>query len=145
MTTQHDIPAPNPDLATLERLIGTWQVSGDAVGQVTYEWMPGGFFVLQRYQLTLFGHTVDGIEVIGHAQPFGQQPSPDIHSRAYDNTGNTLDYVYDITDDMLTIWGGERDSTSYFRGRFTDDDTNTGEWVYEGGGGYATTMTRIAP
>ena len=58
---------------------------------------------------------------------------------------DTLDYVYDITDDVLTIWGGERDSTSYFRGRFTDDDTNTGEWVYEGGGGYATTMTRITP
>jgi len=60
--------------------------------------------------------------------------------------GETFDYVYKISDDgtTLTIWGGEKGSPAYFRGRFSDDDTvNTGAWVYPGGGGYSSTMTRI--
>ena len=65
--TGHDspTPTPNPDLASLNRLVGTWDIGGDASGRVTYEWLPGGFFLLQHYCLTLFGHTVEGIEVIG--------------------------------------------------------------------------------
>ena len=42
---------PDPDLRTLERLVGTWQVSGEAEGSVTYEWTPGGFFLLQHVEL----------------------------------------------------------------------------------------------
>jgi len=144
--TGHDspTPTPNPDLASLNRLVGTWDIGGDASGRVTYEWLPGGFFLLQHYCLTLFGHTVEGIEVIGHDQPFGQEPSKDIRSRAYDNSGSTLDYVYELEGDVLTIWGGQRGSQSYFSGTFSKDgNTNAGEWVYEGGGGYATTMTRV--
>ena len=35
-------------------------------------------------------------------------------------------------------------SPAYFEGTFSDDgDTMTGEWVYPGGGGYESTMTRI--
>ena len=40
-------PQPNPDLRSLGRLIGTWKVSGEASGTVTYEWVEGGFFLLQ--------------------------------------------------------------------------------------------------
>jgi hypothetical protein len=86
---------------------------------------------------------VNGIEVIGRLRSFGQEPSDDIWSRAYDNSGNIFDYVYEVRGDTLTIWGGERGSASYFRGTFVDDDTSVGEWVYEGGGGYATTMRRL--
>jgi hypothetical protein len=138
-------PAPHPDLANLQRLVGTWQISGGAQGEVTYEWMPGGFFLVQRFRLTLFGHTVEGIEIIGHERPFGQEPSADIRSRAYDNSGSTLDYVYELDGDVLTIWGGDRGSKSFFTGTFSEDgNVNSGEWVYEGGGGYATTMRRSA-
>ncbi|USQ79841.1 hypothetical protein NF556_19995 [Ornithinimicrobium faecis] len=68
-----------------------------------------------------------------------------IHSRFYDNQGNTLDYVYELTGDELTIWAGEPGSPAYFRGAFSVDDTVLdGAWVYPGGGGYDSTMTRRA-
>ena len=40
---------PAPDLRALDRLVGAWEVSGDYVeGTSTFEWMEGGFFLLQR-------------------------------------------------------------------------------------------------
>ena len=134
---------PNPDMQSLNRLAGTWQLSGDTAGTVTYEWMDGGFFLIQRTDFTLHSHSVKGIEIIGHVQPFGGVPSPDIRSRAYDSAGNTLDYVYEVNGDTLTIWGGEKGSPAYFKGIFSEDGkTNSGAWVYPGGG-YKSTMTKI--
>jgi hypothetical protein len=121
------VPEQNPDLKGLDRLVGTWEVSGGAQGKATYEWMEGGFFLVQRVDLEQYGQRVKGIEIIGHERPFGAEPSQDIKSRFYDNTGNTLDYVYELEGDMLTIWGGERGSPAYFKGTFSDDgDTVSG-------------------
>lgn len=137
-------PQPNPDLKTLERLIGTWQMSGDTQGTVTYEWMEGGFFLIQHFDFELHDHRVKGIEIIGHLQPFGEAPSEAIKSRAYDSVGNTLDYVYELQDNILMIWGGEKGSPAYYKGTFSkDDNTCAGEWIYPGGGGYTSTMTRV--
>lgn len=134
---------PNPDLQALNRLVGTWQLSGETDGTVTYEWLAGGFFLIQHVDFTLHGHRVKGMEIIGHLQPFGQPPSPEIRARAYDSVGNTLDYVYELEGDTLTIWGGEKGAAAYFRGQFSADGTvNTGAWVWPGGG-YPSTMTRI--
>lgn len=134
---------PNPDLQPLNRLVGTWKLSGDTEGTVTYEWMAGGFFLIQHVDFILHGHAVKVMEVIGHLQPFGKAPSPAIHSRAYSSTGETLDYVYELEGDTLTIWGGEKGSPAYFKGEFSaDGQTNSGAWVYPGGG-YKSVMTRI--
>ena len=133
---------PNPDLKALDRLVGTWELSGDTSGTVAYEWMKGKFFLIQHVDMQLFEHAVKSLEVIGHLQPFGEEPGIDIRSRAYDNSGNTLDYVYEMEGDTLTIWGGEKDSSSYFKGTFADSDICQGEWVYPGGG-YKSTMKRI--
>jgi hypothetical protein len=35
-------PEPTPNLRSLEGLVGTWEMSGDVRGTVTYEWMKGG-------------------------------------------------------------------------------------------------------
>ena len=104
---QMDAPAPNPDLKALDRLVGTWEVSGDARGRVTYEWMEGGFFLLQLVDLEQYGIKMKGIEIIGHEQPFGAGSGEEIRSRYYDSLGNTLDYVYELDGDTLTIWGGQ--------------------------------------
>lgn len=137
-------PEPSDALRSLDRLVGTWRVTGGAEGTVTYEWMDGGYFLLQRVALEQFGQTVTGIEVIGQLRPFGEQPSPDVRSRFYDSTGNTLDYVYELDGETLYIWAGEKGSPAYFKGTFTDGDTvMAGTWVYPGGGGYESTMTRI--
>ncbi|MDQ6772969.1 MAG: hypothetical protein M3024_08275 [Candidatus Dormibacteraeota bacterium] len=135
---------PNLDLRALDRLVGTWSVSGGAEGTVTYEWMEGGFFLIQRFDLTHEGHEVKGVEIIGHLQPFGEESEPELKSRAYDNVGNTLDYVYEMDGETLFIWAGAKGSPAYFKGQFSHDgNTNTGEWFYPGGGGYESTMTRV--
>jgi hypothetical protein len=142
--TQQRPPTPNPDLKGLERLVGTWEVSGGAQGRVTYEWMEGGFFLVQHVELEQYGQQIKGMEVIGHQRPFGAEASADITSRFYDNLGNTLDYVYELEGDTLTIWGGEKGSPAYHQGRFSQDgNTITGAWVYPGGGGYESTSTRV--
>jgi hypothetical protein len=135
---------PDPDLEGLNKLVGTWNVTGGAQGQVTYEWMEGGFFLIQYVDLEQDGQRHKGIEIIGHEQTFGAPPSEDIKSRYYDSNGATLDYVYEVEGDTLTIWGGERGSPANYQGRFSDDGTTcSGAWVYPGGGGYESTMTRV--
>ena len=138
------IPLPNPDLEDLNRLVGEWKVSGEAQGTVRYELMEGGFFLIQHVDLEQYGQRNKGLEIIGHEQAFGGEPSEAIKSRYYDSMGNTFDYVYEVEGDTLTIWAGEKGSPAYYRGTFSaDGNTATGEWVYPGGGGYSSTMTRI--
>lgn len=131
------------DMKKLEPLVGTWRLSGDTTGEVRYEWLEGGFFLLQQVNMELHGHVVNGIEVIGRLRPYGQEASKEIMSRAYSSTGDTLDYVYELKDNTLTIWGGERGSPAYFQGTFSSDgNTCIGAWIYPGGG-YTSTMTRV--
>ena len=140
----YEDPKPNPDLKALDRLIGRWKISGDAQGEVSYQWMEGGFFMLQHFDIQHGKRRNKGIEVIGHLKGFAEEPGKEIRTRVYNFLdGLTLDYVYEVEGDSLTIWGGEKGSSAYYKGRFSPDgNTLTGRWVYPGGG-YGTTSTRI--
>jgi hypothetical protein len=132
---------PSPGLRALDRLVGTWELSGDVGGTVTYEWMEGGFFLIQHVDL---GPEARGMEVIGHERPLGQEPSADVKSRFYGHTGDTLDYTYELKGDTLTIWFGDRGSPAYYEGTLSEDGgTLTGAWHYPGGGGYEAISTRV--
>ena len=132
---------PAADLRALGRLVGTWELSGDVGGTVTYEWMEGGFFLIQHIDL---GPEAKGMEVIGHERPLGSEPSTDIKSRFYSGTGDTLDYTYELKGDILTIWFGDRGSPAYYEGAFSEDGaTLRGAWHYPGGGGYEAISTRV--
>jgi hypothetical protein len=113
-STREQHAGPDGGLRRLDRLVGTWRVSGEA-------------------------------QIVGRERPFGAtEPSEDIRSRYYDVDGNTLDYVYELDSDTLTIWGGEKGSPAFYTGTFsTTGDTISGAWVWPGGG-YASTMTRVA-
>lgn len=66
-------------IRSLDRLVGTWQVSGGATGQVTYSWLPGGHFLHQEIDIEQDGHRVRGIEIIGREKPFGTtEPGADL-------------------------------------------------------------------
>src|SRR5918998_5020407 len=136
---------PSPDLKRLDRLVGTWELSGDVGGTVTYEWMEGGFFLIQHIAfLQEDGRQSTGMEVIGHERGLGAEPSADIKSRFYSDTGDTLDYTYELSGDTLTIWFGERGSPAYYEGTLSEDGgTLRGAWHYPGGGGYEAISTRI--
>jgi len=101
---------PSPDLKSLDRLVGTWELSGEVKGRVQFEWMKGGFFLVQHVDLE-YGRKIKDIEVIGHLKQVGGEMSTDIRSRFYDFlTGLTLDYTYELAGQNITIWFGERGS-----------------------------------
>ena len=135
---------PSPELRALDRLVGTWELSGEVRGRVTYEWMEGGFFLIQRVNLLQEDGTEStGMEVIGHERGLGAEPSADVKSRFYGDSGDTLDYTYELEGETLTIWFGDRDSPAYYRGEFSNDgDTLAGRWHWPGGG-YEATSTRV--
>ena len=143
--TDNQTSSPNPDLKSLEPLVGSWKVSGEAQELITFEWMEGGFFLVQHVDFVQNGRPIKGMEVIGHRQGVGQEPSPEIQSRFYSFfDGLTLDYVYEVVGDTLRIWFGDKTSDNCFQGKFSEDGSRfSGAWQWPGGG-YSVTGTRIA-
>jgi hypothetical protein len=73
----------------------------------------------------------------------GEAPSEEIKSRFYSSSGDTIDYIYDLEGDTLTIWAGERGSPAYYRGAFSEDRyILTTAWHYPDGG-YEAISTRV--
>jgi hypothetical protein len=129
---------PHPSLRTLDVLVGTWEISGPGHhGTVTYEWMPGGHFLIQHVNLVQDGEATTGIEYIGYDAGSGT-----LKSHFFSSGGDILEYVYEVTGDVLTIWFGEPGSPARYRGTFSDDRSRaTGAWAWPGGG-YESTMSR---
>jgi hypothetical protein len=63
------ITEPSDAMVALDRLVGTWTVTGGAEGTVRYEWMPGRFLLLQYVDLTQYGPD---------DRPGGDRPSPSV-------------------------------------------------------------------
>lgn len=135
---------PDQRLRALEPLVGRWTITGEAQGETTYEWMEGGFFLVQRGRLNRDGATHHFVEMIGFERGFfATEPAADITSRVYTTEGDTLDYTYESDDETVTIWGGSKGSPAAFRGRWNENrDELRGAWQWPGGG-YSTVMTRV--
>lgn len=137
-------PQPNPDLKKFEKLIGNWKVSGDLQGTNSYEWAEGGFFLIQRFDFVRDGQPIKGIEIIGHEKGFTGEESAEVKTRVFSFAdGMTLDYVYEIDGDDLTIWLDRKGSDAYMKGKFNDDGKALEiEWFYPGGG-YTASVRKI--
>ncbi|MGY1726764.1 hypothetical protein ACI79J_07310 [Geodermatophilus sp. SYSU D01062] len=135
--------APAPEaraaaLRTLDRLVGTWTVSGPGGprGEVRYEWMDGGNWLVQHVDLRGEDPT-RGVEYIGWDEGTGE-----LRSHWFGTGGELLEYTYRLEGDVLRIWFGGTDSPARYEGRFSPDGTvNEGAWRWPGGG-YGSTMTR---
>ena len=128
-------------LRTLDRLVGTWAMSSPdgLAGEVRYEWMDGGGFLVQHVDLRQPGESTRGVEYIGYDEASGE-----LRSHFFASSGEILEYTYRLEGDLLTIWFGGTDSPARFEGRFSPDGANNdGAWQWPGGG-YASTMTRVA-
>lgn len=133
-------PDPHPALRSLDRLVGTWAVSGpDGLrGHVTYAWLEGGHFLVQHFDFEHGGERNVGVEYIGYDRESGT-----LRTHLFGNTPDILEYTYELDGDTLTIWHPAVGSPAYFRGAFSDDgNANTGRWVWPGGG-YESNMTRV--
>ena len=139
-----DAAAPSADLKALgDRLVGTWRISGENDGETTWEWLDGGFFLLQRGWSRRDGTEQRYLQVIGRERAPGEEPGSDIVGRLYTNRGDTLSYVCEVDGDTLTIWMGEKGSPAVYRGTFSaDGNTIEGVWQWPGGG-YTEVMTRV--
>jgi hypothetical protein len=134
--------ALNPALRSLDRLVGTWNVTdptakGEINGRVRFEWMEGGCFLIQHVDLDHTGHKVQGMEIIGYDEASGS-----LKSHYFGNEPGILEYTWEVTPETLTIWFGDKGSPGAYRGKFSEDgNTNTGAWEWPGGG-YESSMTR---
>jgi hypothetical protein len=144
-TIERQENTPDPRLRALDALIGEWTITGEAQGQSSYEWMDGGFFLLQRGTLKHGDRTNQFLEVIGFERGFeATGPAEEITSRVYTTTGDTLDYVYEADAESVTIWGGAKGSPAAYRGRWEQaGEVLRGAWQWPGGG-YATVMRRAS-
>jgi len=143
-------PQPNPALKSLDVMVGAWELKGHESGPVgeihgrpTFEWMEGGFYLVQHVDIDYIGRRIVGTEYIGYDEENDNLRS---YFFSYEGPGPfgrvALEYVWEVGEDTFTIWGGEVGSPASFKGRFGGDrNTITGRWEWPGGG-YEATMTR---
>lgn len=105
---QMQTSTPDPALRRLERLVGTWRMTGPTLdaqednitGRVTIDWLPGGFFLQQRGEMEVKGFKLQSLELIGY------DPSMNAFSSfAYSSMGGIpLRYYWDVQGDIVTHW-----------------------------------------
>ncbi|HET6750792.1 MAG TPA: DUF1579 family protein [Actinomycetes bacterium] len=85
-------PSPSPETQRLGALVGRWRSEGHVVGDVpvpisgtdTYEWLPGGFFLVHHVDVVIGDQEVQAVEIIGEYD----RATDSFIGRAYDNLGN---------------------------------------------------------
>lgn len=97
-------PEPGAEVQRLRPFVGSWRAEGKsyAVGQVaanprassvpwrsdeTYEWLPGGFFLLHRWDAMVGTYMFRGTEIIGYDPRQGRY-----FTQFFDNAGNHAEY-----------------------------------------------------
>ena len=118
-------------------LVGEWSMAAkfkelppaDAGARVVFEWMPGGRFLIQRWEVPV-PEAPDGIAIIG--------PDPenagDFLQHYFDTRGVARVYRMSVTDGVWRLWRdapdfSPLDFSQRYTGTFADNDkTITGSW-----------------
>ena len=121
-------PKPDPRLRDFERFIGTWDMKGrtlesdvdNVTARATFEYLPGGFFVAQRFKADFAGTPIESLEIIGYDPTSGTFPST-----VYANMAPTpLSYRWELDGDQVTITTDELGAT--FQGRWNGESLSGG-------------------
>lgn len=134
---------PYPELKKLESLVGKWHIETNIgmEGYAAFEWMEGGFFMIQRFEFKIGDGNLKGIEYIGF-----DEDTQTLRSHMMDITGSNFTYTWDIVDDEMWYWFGEKGSDTFSHGKFSEDgNTVTGSWKmpHSNIDGYDYSMTRV--
>jgi hypothetical protein len=130
---QPQMPSPDPALKRLDRYVGTWAMEGHLVGsddtnikgQASFSWLPGGFFLEQRFQMDFMGLMIESLELIGFDPDTQSFPST-----VYSNLSPTpLPYRWEVADDAVTITVSYGPLDSTFKGTFHEGGQSfSGGW-----------------
>lgn len=136
------ISAASADLDRLSSFVGVWNTEGAMKASSSeqpvkfkasdiYEWLPGGHFLLHRFDADMPDGKVEGIEVIGYSQETGSYP---MHS--FDSSGNaTLMQArvdqerWTFTGDNLRFTGGFRENGTVFAGAWEQRADKDAGWL----------------
>jgi hypothetical protein len=124
------MPAPDPALRRLDPLVGTWSMEGNLVGseesnirgRTRFRWLPGGFFLEQRFEMDFMGMEIHSLELIGYDPETDTFPST-----VFSNLSPTpLPYRWEVDGDSwkISVSYGPMDST--FTGSFSEDGRTFG-------------------
>ena len=143
-------PAPDPALKRLEKLVGTWALTGrtlnaaedNITGWTTFEWLPGEFFLKSFGEITFQGILIQSLEIIAY-----DPKSRTFRSNVYSNlSGDVLSYAWDMQGNTVIHAGLGAKYTGTFS---TDGNTLTGGWRPDDGTAssndntYDAVMTRV--
>ena len=107
---------------------------------MSFEWMEGGFFMVQRVDAVGGGRKIRGVEYIGF-----DPDTATLRSHYLDIHGSNFTYTWELERNQIRIWFGEKHSDNHFEGTFAEDgQVYAGAWQWPGGG-YSVKMTRVEP
>lgn len=115
----------------MEALLGEWSIEvslpgapeGDIGARVTFEWLPGEKFLLQRWQIPV-PEAPDGLAVIGYDEGRGT-----LLQHYFDSRGVARVYEMTFADGTWTLYRAGPDWPQRYVGRMSEDtNTITGAW-----------------
>ena len=112
---------PDPALGRLEKLVGTWELTGrtlsskedNITGWTTFEWMPGGFFLQAVGEINFKGFIMQSLEVIAYDPERKTFPSSVYSSMS----GTVLSYEWDVQGNIVIHSG----LGATYTGTFSED------------------------
>ena len=125
------MPQPDPALGALDRLVGTWEIEGNLLGsdeknikgQATFRWLPGRFFMEQRFALNFMGMEIESLELIGY-----DAETKSLASTVYANMSPApLPYKWEVDGEQVTITVAYGPLDATFKGEYRDG-TFSGGW-----------------
>ena len=143
MAGQAQTPQPTAAHRRLDIFVGKWRATGDsyADGQEaddplasavrwtsdeTYEWLPGGFFLLHRFDAMAGKRVFKGTEIIGFEEARGGY-----FSRFFDNAGNHPEYLITV---QANVWTFSEPATRATVTESDDGQRMTFKWEWRNGG-----------
>jgi hypothetical protein len=131
---QHELPPPDPALRELDFLVGRWSIKGalvgsdeeNIVGEASYEWLPGGYFLRQHIRMDFAGFVeVDSEEMIGYNPEKGR-----FDSWVFSNVSPVpLPYEWEVKNAAMKISVSHGALDAKFNGRVSEDGNSfSGGW-----------------
>jgi len=112
MQSGYEHPARTHDHHALNAFVGRWRVDGalgdgtHVTGVETYEWLAGGFFLVNRWDREMGSTRHTGIGVVGTDPEGGGMVT-----RAFDNLGFARAYRTEVRDGVMTLTGERERAT----------------------------------